>query len=355
MSDPAGTAAVESAERLLSRLNTIGVLPAVPVSLEPLGGGVSNEVVAVTGPGIDVVIKHALPKLRVATEWLASQTRVLAEARALQLAAQILPEHVPGVLAVDEHAFIVVIERAPRSYVEWRQELLAGRIDSPVAGCLGRALAAWHRATAGDTTLTSEFADSSAFGQLRVDPFYSTAAAANPAVATQIDAIVERMLATRQCLVHGDFSPKNVLHDSARHGVPRVWVIDWEVAHLGDPVFDLAFMIGHLVCKSLHRPQDAPALRATAEAFLAAYLADIGGTFTAAGRAADHEDVDHRYLVQQIACLVLARIDGKSPATYLDEPARERGRALATSLLRSSRPAWAHLWGAGTTSRMVPH
>jgi 5-methylthioribose kinase len=313
---------------LINRLRQISALPPdLPVTVTALSGGVSNDVLAVTGSGVDIVVKRALPRLRVEAEWLASPARVVTEAHALQLAAAIRPGLVPGVRAVDAENFIVVIERAPRSFIEWRRELLDSRVDTAVARCLGSSLAGWHRATTGNPRLTSEFADTASFEELRVDPFYRTVASRNPALAGEVGAVVDRMLATRRCLVHGDFSPKNVLH-----GDDAVWVIDWEVAHLGDPVFDLAFMISHLVCKSLRRPGDAAALRRAADGFLAAYLE---------GAAVE---VDPVYLAHQTACLVLARIDGKSPATYLDEDARRRGHSLAHSLLKSPAPAWDAFW-----------
>lgn len=40
-------------------------------------------------------------------------------------------------------------------------------------------------------------------------------------------------------LVHGDYGPQNLLHDPATCEV--VAVVDWEFAHLGDPVDDLAW------------------------------------------------------------------------------------------------------------------
>ena len=97
--------------------------------LETLTGGVSNDVVAVTGPGVDVVVKRALPRLRVAAEWLAAPSRAFTEAEALKMASRVLPGLVPGVLGVDEQDYLLVIERAPRDYIEWRSSLLVGHIE----------------------------------------------------------------------------------------------------------------------------------------------------------------------------------------------------------------------------------
>ena len=102
--------------------------------------------------------------------------------------------------------------------------------------------------------------------QGRVDPYHRTAAAANPEVAEAVHAEVERLLATRQALVLGDWSPKNLLVYP-----DNVLALDFEVAHRGDPAFDVAFMLSHLVMKSVHLPQHASRLRRAADAFLAGY------------------------------------------------------------------------------------
>jgi vanillate/3-O-methylgallate O-demethylase len=131
-------------------------------------------------------------------------------------------------------------------------------------------------------------------------------------------------------LVHGDLSPKNVLL-----GPSRTWIIDWEVAHFGDPVFDLGFLLTHLLCKSLYRPGSAAGYRAAASGFLQHYRA---ATEILAA------PWDEEYLVAQTACLLLARIDGKSPASYLDESARDRGRDIARSALILSYASLDELW-----------
>ena len=129
------------------------------------------------------------------------------------------------------------------------------------------------------------------------------------------------MLATRTCFVHGDYSPKNILV-----GGDEPWVIDFEVVHLGDPVFDLAFMLNHLLLKSLHRPELADALKQCARAFFAGYEAE----------APTELIPDGRYLRGHVGCLMLARVDGKSPAEYLTEKsASGRASSRAGSSRRS--------------------
>jgi 5-methylthioribose kinase len=208
--------------------------------------------------------------------------------------------------------------------------LLAGVVGNDIAQRLGQVLACWHLATAHRPDLNEDFGDTEIFRQLRVDPFYFWVAGQHREFAAKIESIVERMTSTRSCLVHGDFSPKNVLV-----GPSGLWVIDWEVAHLGDPVFDIALMITHLICKALHRQADFAALRAAADAFLGSYEQCISSSAP---------EIDQDYLTDQVACLVLARIDGKSPASYLNTAAREKGRMIARDVLTRGPVKWAELW-----------
>jgi 5-methylthioribose kinase len=302
---------------LLSYLAGRGIVePGAPLRVEPLGGGVSSDIVGVTGPGVALAVKRALPRLKVEQEWLADARRVAVEARALRFADALTPGAVPPVLDLDEEQSVMTIGLAPAAWANWRDQLLAGRIDALIGRRLGELLAVWHGAEP-----PPELADTEYFVQLRLDPFHRVVAARHPELAAPIAAVAERLLERKIALVHGDFSPKNVLV-----GGNGLWVLDWEVAHRGDPVFDVAFLLTHLLLKSVHRPDDATQYRAVAEAFLGGY-----------GRHVER-------LSANVGCLVLARVDGKSPAPYLRQSERERVRALGSSLLRDPVPEILDAW-----------
>jgi 5-methylthioribose kinase len=316
------TTAAAGTDALTAHLVRRGLLPSLAgVAVRPLAGGVSNDVVAVTAPGFDAVVKQALGRLRVAEEWLADPARLDTEGRALRLAGRIAPGAVPEVY--DLAGGYLVIERAPGSWVPWKQQLMDGVVDVAVAAELGRVLGAWQRATAGDPAVAAEFGDTTAFGQLRVDPFHRTVAARHPDLAEVVERTVEVMAASAVCLVHGDYTPKNVLV-----GPGDVWVIDWEVAHVGDPTFDPAWTIGHLLLKTVHGPSCAADYAAAGRAFLTALEKALDGALV----------LDPEQLVRQLGCLLLARVDGKSPADYLTDDERPRVRDLARRLL-SDPPA----------------
>jgi aminoglycoside phosphotransferase (APT) family kinase protein len=297
-----------------------------------LGGGVSNIVIAAHTASRRVVVKQSLPQLRVADEWLAKRERALTEAAALRWAATLTPDTVPAVYDVDAGAYAITIAHAPADWHDWKQMLLKGDIDSAIAARLGEVLATWHGATGKAQAAASGFDDAEAFDQLRVDPYYRAIMARHPGLAPEIAGYVDRMQSTHRCIVHGDYSPKNVLV-----GADGLWVIDFEVAHLGDPAFDLAFMHNHLLLKAIHRPADIDVLEDCARAFWDAYRARVPAGF--AGPTS--------YVLGHVGCLMLARVDGKSPAEYLSPQEQATARALSITLLEAPPmvlgEAWARL------------
>ncbi len=310
-----------AANRALATLHELGVVPAdAPATAIELSGGVSCESVAVRSESVHVVVKRALPRLLVEAEWLASDDRLATEATALRLLAAITPDAVPEVIALSRDGRRLVVAHAPDGWRDWRSLLLEGVVDPAVGARLGTLLGTWQRSTTG--VRLPELESLTGFTELRIDPFHLTVARKHPELADTIEAMSRRLLTTRECLVHGDFSPKNVLV-----GEEGLWVIDWEIAHVGDPVFDVAFLCSHLVLKSIHRRSDAQLHREAVAAFLAAY-----------------GDLDERWLVANVGCLLLARVDGKSPAPYLGESERHAVRELGRALLVEPPPRLLGAW-----------
>ncbi|MEN2738426.1 aminoglycoside phosphotransferase family protein [Microbacterium sp. X-17] len=316
----------------VTALREAGLLDGAPV-LEPLAGGVSNDVVVVRAGATAFVVKRALTRLRVAEVWEASAERSYTEAAALRWAHGVAPDAVPRVVAVDRRHGVLVLELAPAGYGDWKRQLLAGDVRPEVGARLGAVLAAWHVASASDPGVLAEFGDQEAFRQLRLDPFYAVAAERNPAAAPAIAALVDRMTGTRTCLVHGDFSPKNVLVEPVVDG--GLWVIDWEVAHAGDPVFDVAFLLHHLLGKIVARPEHRDELKATAERFVRTYADRTRETLGV---------LPGRYLLAHTAALLLARVDGRSPVDYFTADQRDSARALALDMLRETPDGVDELW-----------
>ncbi len=310
-------------------LSRHGLLPdGVDVYAEELAGGVSATVVAVTGPGVAVVVKQALPRLRVADEWLAKPERAATEVEAMRLCSSLTPGAVPRVLAADDHDHVLAMELV-ESGANWQSEVGEGRAHAEVGGWAGDVLGRWHAVTAADPSVAVRFPDFEAFEQLRLRPFHETVMARRPELAERIAPYVRELRGTRRCLVHGDFAMKNILV-----GPDRRTVLDFEVAHTGNPVFDLAFFLSFAVLSAVRWPSLAPSLHELSDGFLAAY-ADVAGEGFAGDRAS---------ITGHTACLVLSRTDGKSPALFFDDRSHASARGVGEQLLAEpERGLWAWL------------
>lgn len=283
----------------------------------PGAGGVSGELTFVDGPDGPTVIKRALPKLKVAADWFASPKRSAVEAACLQVLAEVLGQAcVPKVLWVDEQAHSFGMQRLPDHLVVWKARLLGCDVDLATARRVGQLLGQMHRRTSGRADLATQFDDREYLFDLRIRPYHQRVAERQPELAPAINSVVERMLGDRRCLVHGDFSPKNLLTDGQ-----EVVILDCEVAHWGDPRFDVAFCLSHLLLKTLHSPGCPDRLAEAATAYLDAY-------------AGDGLPVLDDELSRATGCLVLARVIGDSPVEYLGTAAlRDAAFRLGKSLL----------------------
>ncbi len=290
-------------------------------TLTELGGGVSSIVLLVEIGSDRFVVKQPRKQLLVRDEWLAKPERALTEARALRFTHDLTPAAVPLVLDLDAESCTMTMMASPPTWRTWKELLFEGVADPLVGGRLGTLLGGWHSSSARSRDELGELKDLEIFEQLRIEPFHRTVASRHPDLAPRIALAVEALVATPgRCLVHGDFSPKNVLV-----GEDDLWVIDFEVAHVGNPVFDLAFLLTHLILKSIHQPAHADAYRTCAARFLECY-----GKSAGAGFVPSDEN-----LALQVGCITLARVDGKSPAEYLTQSQRERAWRVGSGFLNS--------------------
>ncbi|WP_166345792.1 phosphotransferase family protein [Phytoactinopolyspora limicola] len=327
-------------------VRTFGLVSGPQVRAAPLGGGVSNDTVVVDDGSTRIVVKRALARLRTPVEWHASADRALAEAEVLRLVAGITPEYVPPVLATDPDTATMAIAAAPADWRDWKTDLLAGTVHPVVAETLGTVLGTWRRASsiapagagsAADTVGVLRRLDGmDRMEALRLRPFHAVVAQRHPDLAETIADVATTLRSARHGLVHGDFSPKNVLV-----GASGLWVIDFEVAHHGHPVFDVAFLQTHLLLKAVAMRRMAHPLRVSAGVFTDAHrrAAGLASAASAATGAAAAEPVAERAagpaveLARNVGCLLLARVDGTSCVDYLDPPAVEWVRQLGRRLV----------------------
>ena len=298
-------------------------------TVEVLTGGVSCVVLAVSSDEREIVVKQALPELKTKAKWVADQRRAIVEADAMRVYQSITPDSVPELLDCDEANFTLTMSRLPNTCTNWKQDMLEGRIHPEMGEKLGKILAQWHNGTAINAAIKAKFMEGELFEQLRVSPFYRAVADKNPNLLQVINSLIKEITTEKIALVHGDFSPKNILATPDQSPI----VLDFEVAHTGNPVFDLGFICAHLLCKTIRTDNSAEkeALIATATNFLNSYRQSCNLAI------ADS-------LPQHVALIALARVEGVSPVNYLDESAQRELVAITKSALLDSTMTFEQLF-----------
>ncbi len=267
---------------------------------EALAGGVSSEIWRIDTVHGGLCVKRALPRLKVAQLWEAPVERNRYEAEWFRIAAEAAPGAVPRVLATGDGLFAMDY-LPPARYAVWKARLREGTADPRFAERVGAALARIHAATAGREDIARRFPTDRIFYDIRLEPYLVATARAHPDLRGMLEVLVERTAQTRHCLVHGDVSPKNILC-----GPDGPVFLDAECAWYGDPAFDLAFCLNHLLLKCLWVPSSREDFLRCFDALAQSYLGSHG------------EEVEQR-AAALLPALLLARVDGKSPVEYLTE------------------------------------
>jgi len=300
-------------------------------AIRVLGGGVSNRTVLVErSNGEAWVLKQALEKLRVAVDWFSSPERVHREALGLRWLADLVPSQQLAALVFEDHGHHLLAMRAvPQPHDNWKSLLLAGHLKEDHVAQFGRLLGTIHRETSEGSERHAEaasaFDDRSFFASLRLEPYYGYTATQVPAAADFLHQLIAETLATRVALVHGDYSPKNVLVYGGDAGDGTLVLLDHEVIHYGDPAFDLGFSLTHLLSKAHYLRGQHDLFAAAANVYWDTYAATVGDAPWIAG-------LEERAVRHTLACL-LARVAGRSPLEYLDDGARSRQRDAVLALL----------------------
>jgi aminoglycoside phosphotransferase (APT) family kinase protein len=309
-------------EWLAPALRRMGLLGAAETpEVVPLAGGVSSDIYRVQAHAATFCVKRALPRLKVSAVWNAPVERNRWEVAWMREAAAIVPGFVPRVLGEDAESGSFAMEfLAPKDHPVWKAELRDGIIDPRVAQEVARRIAAVHAATAGDTEVARRFATDAIFHSIRLEPYLLATAERHPDCGDALRALVSTTAANKRALVHGDVSPKNILI-----GPGGPILLDAECAWYGDPAFDLAFCLNHMLLKCLWRPQWRERYLACFEALAQGYLAAVSWE-----PAADIE----RRTAHLLPGLFLGRVDGKSPVEYVtNERDKERVRSVARRFL----------------------
>jgi aminoglycoside phosphotransferase (APT) family kinase protein len=309
-------------DEILDALRRMGLLaPERMAAGERLTGGVSSDIWRIDLPTGPVCVKRALAKLRVAADWRAPVERNLYEARWMQRANAAVPGAAPALLGQDATSGALAMAfLPPETHRLWKSELRDGHADPDFAARVGSALSRIHAATAADPAVAAAFPTDAIFYDIRLDPYLVATGRTHPDLAPRLEALVAATQANKRALVHGDVSPKNILC-----GPNGPVFLDAECAWWGDPAFDLAFCLNHLLLKCVWTPSARDRFLACFDALTAAYRAGI------AWEPAGALETRAAHLLPG---LFLARVDGKSPVEYITTDAdRNRVRRVARALL----------------------
>ncbi|MEZ4663280.1 MAG: phosphotransferase [Caldilineaceae bacterium] len=316
---------IENPAELLAYLRREGHIGARETpEMRTLAGGVSNRTVLVTrAAGEAWVLKQALAKLRVQVDWFSSPTRVHREAMGLRTLRQLTPPGtIPALIFEDHAAHLIGMAAVAQPHENWKQMLLAGHLDLDHVAQFAQILAAIHGgAWRQRATLAPEFADRSFFESLRLEPYYGYTAAQLPWAADFLRTLIAQTRQRALTLVHGDYSPKNVL---VREG--RLVLLDHEVIHWGDPAFDIGFAMTHLLSKAHYLTNQRAAFTQAAQLFWNRYKDGL----TPEGQPAESwlRELEDFAVRHTLACL-LARAAGRSPLEYLSPTQRQKQAAAA--------------------------
>lgn len=323
-----GSLDIENFPALLEYLRRTGCIgPDEQPRLTNLAGGVSNRTVLLDrADGESWVLKQALEQLRVRVDWHSDPRRIEREAAGMRVLAGIAPPgSITPLVFLDPAEHLLAMLAVPSPHENWKAMLMAGRVEPDHVRQFAHLLAMVHRAgNEQRRRLAPQFDDRSYFETLRLEPYYLYSAQRMPAVQSFLTRLVDDTRSTRYTLVHGDYSPKNILvHEG------RLVLLDHEVIHFGDGAFDLGFAMTHLLSKAHALPKHRGQFREAAELFWETYRNQVGD--------AGGSELEERACRHTLGCL-LARCIGRSPLEYLAPEAAARQANVASLMMDDPPP-----------------
>jgi aminoglycoside phosphotransferase (APT) family kinase protein len=197
-----------------------------------------------------VCLKRALPDPGARLDGAAALARSAYETRWLRLAREVVPGSAPEVIAEHPAAGVFAMEYLdPHRYPAWSRVLEGERIEPWIAAEIGHLLGRLHAASA-NASVHQRFPSTTAFRALCLEPRLRAASAAHPESTDALAALFAGIERHRVALVHGAFSPDNVLV-----GPRGPVVVDADCATCADPAFDFAHMLADLALWMLWRPR----------------------------------------------------------------------------------------------------
>jgi aminoglycoside phosphotransferase (APT) family kinase protein len=317
---------IEQAEDLRNYLLATGRLePDEAFDMQVLAGGVSNRTVLLRrSRGENWVLKQALAKLRVQVDWFSNPERIQREAAGMRHLHRFAPRNITRLIFEDATEHVLAMEAVAEPHENWKSMLLKGNLKQAHLEQFATLLATiHHQAFLAKDELQEAFSDRSYFENLRLEPYYLYTAEQVPEAHPFLNQLVADTRQRLFTLVHGDYSPKNVLVQK-----DKLILLDHEVIHFGDPAFDLGFAFCHLLSKAHHVRAARKAFAEAALGFWPIYVKGIATT-------PFYADLEAYAVKHTLACL-LARVRGRSPLEYLSQAEQEVQESVVLALIRKN-------------------
>lgn len=308
--------------KITSILLENGLLKSSEVEYHPLQGGVSSDIFLLKEGDDRYVVKQARRKLQVKDDWYADPSRNRSEQKFIRYISQFLPDAVPQILYHDDKNSFFVMEYLDQTFKNWKEQLLKGTFEVEITKKAAKLLRSIHHFSWGNRKAELLFDTTSNFKSLRIEPYLITTGNRHPALKEYFHTEAKELENRRTTLVHGDFSPKNIMV-----GPDRIVLLDHEVAWYGDPAFDVAFFLTHLYLKQLYHVRSSGNLSDLVQTAWNTYSEDPG-----------KEKIEKLEpgIARLLLMIMLARIDGKSPVEYLDETQKEVVRSFVYEMLSNN-------------------
>ena len=274
------------------------------IKYKKLEGGVSSEVYHVKTNKSEYCIKRSLKKLLVKKEWIADTNRIKFEYYWLNHCRNILNKNIPKTYEFNNKKKYIVMEYLNNSKYKTLKELYFKKIiNLNTIRLISKHLYKIHSKSNNYKIKILFKGNRNNFNDLRLDPYFNEVGRVYPKYKEYVKDLNKNYLINSSTLIHGDFSPKNILI-----GKNKIVYLDAECCNFGDPIFDLVFFSNHLLLKSIF-------IKDKSKEFIKSYIIFYKEYLKNLNAKKSKQYVDR--IIKMTPIMMLARIDGKSPVEYI--------------------------------------
>jgi len=276
------------------------------IQYKKLTGGVSSEVYHVKTNKNNYCIKRSLKRLLVKKKWIANTNRIKFEYLWLKHCQNILKRNIPNTYEFNNKKKYIVMEYLKTSQYKTLKQLYFNKIiNINTIRSISKHLYKIHSNSSNYKTKKTFEGNYKNFYDLRLDPYFNEVGRVYPKYKGYIKKINENYIKHSNTLVHGDFSPKNILV-----GKNKIIYLDAECCNFGDPVFDLVFFTNHLLIKSIF-------FKDKSQEFIKLYISFYKEYLSNLSTKNFNSYIDR--IIKMTPIMLLSRVDGKSPVEYINK------------------------------------